>query len=76
MHNIYIQYIEKENSHYCNVDEFLEGMSGDLLESHVTEPSVRFIDEINSHNNILKNNKCGYMYKFLYIILKDSGGGE
>lgn len=40
--------MKKENSHYCNVDEFLEGMSGDLLESHVTEPSERFIEEVNS----------------------------
>lgn len=61
MHNI-----EKENSHYCNVDEFLKGMSGDLLESHVTEPSVRFIEEINPHNNILKKIYIDrYMYKFL-----------
>lgn len=30
-------------------------MSRDLLESHVTEPSERFIEEVNSHNNTLKN---------------------
>lgn len=60
-------------------------MSRDLLESHVTEPSERFIEEVNSHNNTLKNNKIihrqtdnkilkyGYMCAFLYFILKHRG---